>query len=166
MRRDDERFPLSLLPLTSPGSKHLKMLDRLPDNLLQSILEHTLPQPTSPRTVPARYRLLLNYCRISRSVARVSHALLFVHVDLTTSIACNEFCRAADGSARGVAFTRTRVLRFGPPGPHDQRWPIKGGDVEQVVRRTPGVKRFYADHVPISPLDLSVLVGASFCPSF
>ncbi|GAA5870339.1 hypothetical protein JCM8547_006608 [Rhodosporidiobolus lusitaniae] len=136
------------------------MLHRLPDSVIHSVLSYALPWPSSHHAVPLRYQLLLGYSMLSRALARVTQQLLFDYVNLTTSVAVDEFCRTVDESVGGrrLAFTRTKRVRIGLPGRHDQDLKIGKARVHAVLRRVPAVRDLWVDGVSFDPLALSVCV--------
>ncbi|GAA5895450.1 hypothetical protein JCM6882_006255 [Rhodosporidiobolus microsporus] len=134
------------------------MLDRLPDSVLHAILSQNLP-PLLPRLVARRYKSLLRYCRISRSCARVAQQLLYKHLDFAYAGAAVEFCQAVDDSpsARRVAFNCTRSLRITPPPDEDvEECRMRQRDIENVLRRIPGVREIWLEGVPVDVLSLSI----------
>lgn len=135
-------------------------MQRLPDDLLYWILDLTLPFHSS-RSIPTRYRQLLLHSRLNRQFARVAQQLLFLHVDINTYVALEEFIGAVDESpsARRMAFNRTRTVRIAVPDARNKELLIGKQGVEQVLKRTPGVKELWVDGIEVDPLSLSVAMG-------
>ncbi|GAA5826809.1 hypothetical protein JCM11251_002901 [Rhodosporidiobolus azoricus] len=135
------------------------MLDRLPDDVLKNIVAFNLP-PHHPRTVPVRYKILHRYARICRSLARVTQQLLYKHLDLVYAGAATNFCQAVDDSpsARRVAFG-TRTLRItSPPDEDAEECSLTPDDIEQVLKRIPGVREISIEGVRVDALSLSIAV--------
>ncbi|GAA5826797.1 hypothetical protein JCM11251_002897 [Rhodosporidiobolus azoricus] len=128
------------------------MLDRLPSSVLHCILSHAVPSP-HPRFISRRYKYLLLYSSLSRSISRVAQQLLYTHIDIEDDRSATRFIRAVDdcAKARRLAFDETRSVRLSY-----SKYALSSTNVSWVLWRTPGAKEICLENLKVDPLGLSV----------